>query len=76
MAASVRNIVNGIFNSRIIVTNCGSFSAPSSNVRKTIFCWVGISLMTGIRPPAAASRTGLAAGAAGAAASGSMPHLR
>src|SRR4051794_12119384 len=74
MTSSVRNIVKGIFRSRIISTNFGSFSAPSSKVRKTIFWSVGMSLTTGMPPSPV--RIGLTAGGAGGGGSSGMPHLR
>src|SRR4051794_5104859 len=74
MIRSVRNIVNGIRRSRIIATNFGSFSAPSSKVTKTIFRVVGTRLTTGsVAPPV---RTGLTAGGGGGGASSGTPHLR
>src|SRR4051812_48813943 len=74
MMSSVRNMVNGIFRSFIISTNLGSFSAPSSNVTKTILSLVGMSLTTGTSPGFAF--TGFSAGGAGGAANGLSPHLR
>ena len=40
----------GIFSSLIIRRNAGSFSAPSSMVRKTTLSLVGIVVKTGGRP--------------------------
>ncbi|MFI2206117.1 hypothetical protein ACH47Z_36195 [Streptomyces sp. NPDC020192] len=74
MSSSIKNIVMGVFKSRIMLMNAGSFSIPSSMVMKTTRCDVDTCANTGTSP-VAESAMGLSAGGFGAAGIGVSPHL-
>src|SRR3954470_13898513 len=72
MKQSARNIVNGMRKSLTMARKAGSFSPPSSMVRKQIFWSVGMWSMTG--GSGTLVSTGLVAGGGGAGAKGLRPR--
>src|SRR4051794_22035840 len=71
MKQSARNIVNGMRKSLTMARKAGSFSAPSSMVRKQIFWSVGMWSMIG--GSGTLVSTGLVAGGGGAGGKGFRP---
>src|ERR1041384_1727367 len=65
MKMSARNIVKGMRKSLTIWRKAGSFSAPSSMVRKQIFWSVGMWSMTGGRATFVSTRLGGGGGGGG-----------